>query len=342
MFTYGQGWPDIFPNEPLKRHPVPGNAEQMAGFSSRGPTLDGRIKPDLVAPGTLILSGYSDMFQQYCDAAPNSQNNAWQYDGWLNPLNQYYKYMGGTSMACPLAAGATAMVRQISQEHGLAQPSAALIKATLINAAEDLLDENNDGVNDNYYPIPNPHEGWGRVNVARATDGKQQFVEETTGLATGGQKTYTFNVASGAALRITLVWTDNPQENAAAYELVNGLDLGVTASGGTQYKGKVFSGGWSVTGGTADRRNNVECVYVNNAPGGAWSVKVAAYQVLEGKSPGGTQPFALVVRQEGGTPGNQPPVAIFSAHPTFGPAPLTVNFDASASYDPDGSIVSYA
>ena len=40
-------------------------------------------------------------------------------------------------------------------------------------------------------------------------------------------------------------------------------------------------------------------------------------------------------------PANSPPVASFTATPASGPAPLTVQFDASASHDPDGSIVSY-
>ena len=41
----------------------------MAAFSSRGPTDDARIKPDVVAPGTWILSGYSDLYEQYYDAS---------------------------------------------------------------------------------------------------------------------------------------------------------------------------------------------------------------------------------------------------------------------------------
>ena len=61
----------------------------------------------------------------------------------------------------------------------------------LINSATDLLDENNDGANDNDFPIPNNHEGWGLVNLANATDGTAQYVENTTGLATNATATPT-------------------------------------------------------------------------------------------------------------------------------------------------------
>ena len=79
LFTYGSTWPDSFPVNPLRDDPSAGNAEQMAAFSSRGPTTDGRIKPDVVAPGTWTLSGYSTLFQQQYDGAPNPQNGVYQY-----------------------------------------------------------------------------------------------------------------------------------------------------------------------------------------------------------------------------------------------------------------------
>ena len=67
-------------------------------------------------------------------------------------------------MATPLVAGGAAVVRDFYEKDYGHSASAALVKATLINSADDLLDENNDGVNDNAFPIPNVHEGWGRVN----------------------------------------------------------------------------------------------------------------------------------------------------------------------------------
>lgn len=291
IFTYGEGWPEDYPANPIAGDLASGNAEQMVAFSSRGPADDGRIKPDVVAPGTYVLSNYSDLYQQGYDSSTNPKNNAWQYDGWGFPLNQYYKYMGGTSMSNPLVAGGAAVVRDYYQKvYGL-NASAALVKATLINTAVDLLDENNDGANDNDYPIPNNHEGWGRANIANATDGSYQYVNETTGLSTNGTKTYQYSVSSsGSFFKVTLVWSDYPGTAAASKALVNDLDLVVTAPGGAVYKGNVFSGGWSQTGGNADRTNNVENIYVQSASSGTWTVEVKGYNVAHGP-----QPFALVV-----------------------------------------------
>ncbi|MCS6907353.1 MAG: S8 family serine peptidase [Anaerolineales bacterium] len=77
--------------------------------SSRGPTLGGRKKPDLAAPGTSIISA----------------NNAWEGS------NPDMRSMSGTSMAAPHVAGAAALL--ISR--GVSDPLA--VKALLINTAED-------------------------------------------------------------------------------------------------------------------------------------------------------------------------------------------------------------
>ena len=157
--TAGSRWG--FTAEPLNSDVTAGNTQQMAPFSSRGPTDDGRIKPDVVAPGTWILSGYSGLYQEGYGSTVNPQNGIFQWDGWGMPYNSNYKYMGGTSMSNPLAAGGATVIKDYYQKaHGI-DASAALVKATLINSAVDLLDENNDGVNDNDYPIPNIHEGRG-------------------------------------------------------------------------------------------------------------------------------------------------------------------------------------
>ncbi len=299
LFTYGAAWPADYPANPIRDDASAGNADQMAAFSSRGPTADGRIKPDVVAPGTWVLSGYSDLYQQGYDPLANPKNGLFQYDGWGFPFDSSYKYMGGTSMSNPLVAGAAAVVRDYYQTvRSVANPTAALVKATLINTATDLLDENNDGADDNDFPIPNAHEGWGRVDVGAATSASLGFVEDTTGLATGASRSYA-SAAAGGPLKITLVWSDYPSNEAAAVNLVNDLDLEVTASGGAVYRGNVFGGGWSASGGSADRRNNVENVYLPGASGD-YAINVRGFNV-----PQGPQRFAVVV--SGGTLAAPPP-----------------------------------
>src|SRR4029450_858964 len=83
--------------------------------------------------------------------------------------------------------------------------------------------------------------------------------------------------------------------------LVNDLDLIVTAPDGTQYLGNVFAGGWSQPAGSADRTNNLENVFVQSAVSGSWTVEVRGFNV-----PNGPQPFALVVDGEFGTPALPP------------------------------------
>ncbi|KPV50834.1 hypothetical protein SE17_24625, partial [Kouleothrix aurantiaca] len=99
------------------------DANGMAAFSSRGPTDDGRTKPDIVAPGTNILSNRSHVA---------GASALWgEYDA-------NYAYSGGTSMATPLVAGAGALVRQWLAARGLPNPSAAAVKATLLNTTDDI------------------------------------------------------------------------------------------------------------------------------------------------------------------------------------------------------------
>ena len=321
--TAGERWG--FTAEPLNSDVTAGNSEQMAPFSSRGPTDDGRIKPDVVAPGTWILSGYSSLYQEGYGDPVNPQNNSYQWDGWGMPRSEFYKYMGGTSMANPLTAGAAAVVRDFYQKAYSHSASAALVKATLINSAVDLLDENNDGVNDNDYPIPNDHEGWGRVNVANATDGSHQFVDETTGLGTDDTATYQFDIGTGGSpFKVTLVWSDYPSTETASKNLVNDLDLVVTSPGGAVYRGNVFSGGWSQTGGSADRTNNVENVYVQSAEAGTWTVEVRGYNV-----PMGPQPFALVADGAFGVTSTPTPTP--TATPTATPVPPTFTPTSTAT-----------
>jgi len=255
------------------------SANSMASFSSCGPTADGRIKPDLTMPGSNIVSARND--------------------GSITSNNCSTITMSGTSMASPAAAGMAALVRQYYTDgffptgapvaaNKLA-PSAALIKATLLNSTKVMTGTGTG-------PVPNNCQGWGRVllddTLFFAGQARTLFAVDDPGFAQGaaGQtKTFTVQVAAGQALRATLAWTDFPSTPAASVNLNNDLDLTVSGPSGT-FLGNVFAASQSTTGGTADRRNNVEQVTLNAPIAGTYTLTVRAFNV-----PSSAQPFALVV-----------------------------------------------
>jgi uncharacterized repeat protein (TIGR01451 family) len=274
-YTWYQLWGSDYPTNPTRDDYTSDTRQELAAFSSRGPMSDGRIKPDVVAPGTNILSTRSSLASE---------------SGW-GSYNTYYMYMGGTSMASPLTAGSAALVRDyyITTE-GLSTPSAALIKATLINTAVDISGYGNSS-QEAGQPIPNMHEGWGLVNVAGATTPGRAFIDEAAGLNTGNTHTYSYSVGAGQPFKVTLVWSDYPGSPSGGAMLVNNLNLRLTAPNGTTtYWGNVFSGGWSQTGGSADTVNNVENVYIQSPTAGTWTIEVIGQNI-----PQGPQLYALVV-----------------------------------------------
>ena len=260
--------------------------EVMADFSSRGPAADGRIKPDVVAPGTWIASLRS-IFA--------NDNNAW------GPISDYYLYQGGTSQAGPHAAGAAAVIVQwYRQMHAGATPSPALVKAIMINSADDMStavipdggdvlggepDESGDGiVVGDTGPVPNNDEGWGRINLVNLIDSDRrfEFVEEGTGLASGQSFERKVIVGGGDQLKITLVYTDVPGLPAAIPALVNDLDLEVIAPNGDRYRGNAFAEGESTPGTPeGDRINNVEAVHLSEPAAGEWTVRVVGFNVVQ-------------------------------------------------------------
>ncbi|QPC45839.1 S8 family serine peptidase [Mangrovibacillus cuniculi] len=233
------------------------NSSDIAVFSSRGPTKDNRIKPDIVAPGTFILSSRSSL-------APDSSF-------WAN-FDSKYAYMGGTSMATPLTAGNVALLRENFQKNYGVTPKPSLLKAALIAGATDLGKSRFD-------------QGFGRVDMSKSLN--LSFVNEDRNLSTGQKASYTFSATAGKPLNFTLVWTDAPGSTSATYSLVNDLDIVVTAPNGTQYVGNdtsaPFNNNW-------DGVNNVETVKIAAPQSGTYTIEVQAYNV-----PSGTQDFSLAI-----------------------------------------------
>lgn len=254
------------------------NIDQIACFSSRGPAADGRIRPDVLAPGTWIASAL---------AGPDTL--------WGN-IDANHRYSSGTSQAAPHVAGATALIQQWWKSgHAGQLPAPALSKAMIINGAVD-------PTADAAGFVPNNSEGWGRVNLTKVIAPAVPVIynNQTAVLTTAGQTHSVGGSISSASepFRVTLVWSDAPGAAGANPALVNNLDLEVTAAGNT-FKGNVFTSGVSTSGGSADALNNVEAVNLPAGVTGSFTVTVRATSLggdgAQGTGDATDQHFALVI-----------------------------------------------
>ncbi|KAH9905109.1 peptidase S8/S53 domain-containing protein [Xylariomycetidae sp. FL2044] len=267
---------------------------EVAWSSSRGPTVEQRIKPDVVAPGTAILSAKSRgiKFASKMECVDSK-------DG-------LYCYTYGTSMATPLVAGCAVVLREFLVKSGTPNPPAALLKALLINGAYA------------FHHAHNGKEGFGIVNVANSMlpdkDSDACGFRVGPPLTDQGQKnTVTVNVSTtaqlrpqdnaqdpgdqvvnveslsalrvspparkGVTLKATLAYTDMP---GAA--LQNNLNLSVTTADGITRNGNCGSSKLT------DRWNNVEQVIWKGIPPGQATITVSCDRWMA------DQDYALVWR----------------------------------------------
>lgn len=258
--------------------PLTGDAEIVAPLSSRGPSDDGRIKPDLVAPGVGIAAALS----ADCDS-PRHPSQAWPHS---------YHFLSGTSMAAPLVAGAAAIVRQYLVEERGHEPSAALVKAILINGAFRAAGE---PFNDARIGSPNFHQGFGRLYLSRAipisddpgfslqfVDFRDDSLEALHVTANPIWRTPLLLDAPGP-LSVTMTWMDPPGRG-----LQHGLDLALVSPPGTKIVGNPELVRLAYE--ARDTRNNVQQIRVDDPPPGRWLLQVSANNTYRGK-----QGFAVAI-----------------------------------------------
>jgi hypothetical protein len=282
--------------------------------SSRGPvdpdvSGQGLFKPDLAAVGgAFILSTERD------DTGGANSASGFDDPTYCSNTGAGYRFEGGTSMACPAAAGAAGVLLQdLVVNLGVTEPAPSLVKALLINGAEAIEPS---GPCDYTFETnaATVHRGWGLIQADASLYGPDGdpdlrdvlFENEVTShaLATGEEYQLQVTAAPGDELRVTLVWTDFPASPGAGSPLVvNDLDLAVSGQGET-YLGNNFVGDWSGAQDTQigandipDRYNVVENVYIQAALGGTYTIKVRAEQVSQDQEPdlaGVNQDFSLV------------------------------------------------
>ena len=278
--------------------------DDAAAFSSSGPTRDGRMKPDVMAPGeTRSAASVLDPRKATvgCDTGT----------------------LMGTSMAAPLAAGAALLVRQYFLDgfHPSGRrvardslvPSGALLKAVLINGAAPLRG----------LPVPDARQGYGRVDLGplslplSSDEGPtRMFVADSSAVAAGEMHRYCLllspplrAVAASAAgahaapllapeLRVTLAWHDPPALlSAAGPKLVNDLDLRLRLLK-PDAAGRAVVAAATRDATPPNRLDNVERRVVIS-PERAYLVEVEGHAVPWPADEVGGQPYALVATGPG-------------------------------------------
>jgi hypothetical protein len=146
-------------------------------------------------------------------------------------------------------------------------------------------------------------QGWGMPDLRRLYASREKLfvVDQEIALHDHEAVEYHLRVPERETeLRVTMVYTDPPGMTATAKALVNDLDLIVIDPDGTRYLGNhgLLYGNASREGGTPDRINNVENVFLDKPVAGVWRVVVAAHRIARSRhsdTTGGDQDFALVV-----------------------------------------------
>jgi serine protease AprX len=277
---YGALWATKFPTPPISAQTVSGDPEALAGFSGRGPCDDRRIKPDVVAPGTDIVS---------IRAKGLPKEKFWDV------LDDQYAYMGGTSMAAPLVAGCAALVREFYVKDRGWNPSAALVKATLVNGTRWLSAA--DSVAGSAI-APNVNQGFGMVYLPTTVPNPAQpdlrlaHVDTwNTGLGfEQSQQRFTFEVGvdQGLPLRFALAHTDRPGR-AQQNQIFLLVEEPTPPMPSPKHLGNEHLAG----GGLPDVDNNVETVRIDSPRAGTYRVSVIGRNILV--DPGQKHDFALVV-----------------------------------------------
>ncbi|HSS21102.1 MAG TPA: S8 family serine peptidase [Pyrinomonadaceae bacterium] len=268
-------WGDLDPKQERYRGsarlvPISGEPDRIALCSSTGPTSDGRIKPDVCAPGTNLVG-------------PRSTVSRLQGWGFASPM-PYYMYDGGSSMATAVAGGFATLLRQAWQErrNGIA-PSGAALKALMVLGAKPVLSRR-DGKAESSVVA-----GFGILNFTGSSSqidlSVNLFDERERGLTTGETRAYPIEILQQGNFRAVLTWYDAPGET-----LVNDLNLCLVDSQEQKIWGNHPRGG----PGAPDHVNNVEVIEVPDLTPGSYKLLVIGVNVPE--SP---QNFAVAISSSG-------------------------------------------
>lgn len=251
----------------------------VAPFSSKGPVLDGRTKPDVIGIGQAVLSAAARPFEEGACDPPNGELPS--FGGNLDGV----AYMSGTSMATPGIAGTAALVRQYladgyypsgrkNPDDAMPNPTGPLIKAILCNGGQDLTGVDNGNSIFPAGPYDNV-QNFGRVSLIDSLylvdkSNVQTMLWDRLKIPDDGEvDEYSITIDKSGGCKndefsATLAWYDPPPALPACTKCVlNDLDLYV------DYKGNGTTTRYFPNGkGRADDVNNVERVRISGVQDG--------------------------------------------------------------------------
>ncbi len=235
------------------------DAGVIAFFSSWGPTDDGRMKPDVTAPG--------------CQASGDFGITSTAVGG------GYYTTCG-TSQAAPAVTGALAVLVADWRAFHPADPRPATGKALLGGFAQDRGPAG-----------PDYRFGLGAIHLEATVAALRTATTIEDAVDDGGADEWTFFVPAGTdTLRVTLAWDDPPAAELAVTTLVNDLDLELESPAAVVHLPFVLDpANPSLAAGTGvNHRDNLEQVRVLAPASGTWTARVRG-----GSVPMGPQEYSL-------------------------------------------------
>lgn len=243
--------------------------------SSRGPTYDGRIKPDVCSKGEAVFSSYNHTI-----------------------TGSHYGYAWGTSMAAPGATGTLLLLQQYYKTvSGTTFMKAASLKGLAIHTADEA----------GLYPGPDYKFGWGVINAEKAAliigDNSGNSVITEASLLNNAVYSKTITAVGYQPVEATLCWTDvpgpaiQPPYTDMSSRLVNDLDIRITSEGNTYYPWKLNPANLQGAAIQGDNdRDNVEKIEIPNPhPGQVFTITITHKGTLNAAMGGSKQDFSLII-----------------------------------------------